>query len=48
MEPRVIRKMNKKAVDHVDWFLKTIRPLLLSQFKHGYKHGVDDSENDFY
>lgn len=27
------------AEAHVDWLLKTIRPLLISQFVHGYKHG---------
>lgn len=27
------------AEAHVDWLLKTIRPLLISQFIHGYKHG---------
>ena len=27
------------AKDHVDWFLDTLRPLLMSHFLHGYKHG---------
>ncbi len=31
------------AEAHVDWLLKTIRPLLISQFVHGYKHGRQDA-----
>ena len=31
----------KLAENHVDWFLKTIRPLLIEHFIHGYKHGID-------
>lgn len=30
------------AEAHVDWLLKTIRPLLISQFVHGYRHGRND------
>jgi len=30
------------AEAHVDWLLKTIRPLLISQFLHGYKHGREE------
>ncbi len=30
------------AEAHVDWFLKTIRPLLITHFVHGFKHGKDD------
>ena len=29
------------AKDHVDWFLDTIRPLLITHFVHGYKHGME-------
>ena len=29
------------AEDHVDWFLKAIRPLLIDNFNHGFKHGVE-------
>jgi len=29
------------ATAHVDWFLETLRPLLISHFEHGFKHGVD-------
>lgn len=32
----------KLAIDHVEWFLRTLRPLLIEQFIHGYKHGQDD------
>lgn len=31
----------KTAVEHVDWFLSAIRPLLIDHFVHGYKHGVE-------
>lgn len=31
----------KLAVDHVDWFLKTLRPLLIDHMIHGFKHGVE-------
>ena len=30
------------AEKHVDWFLKTIRPLLIEHFIHGWKHGKED------
>lgn len=32
------------AADHVDWFLDTIRPLLITHFVHGYKHGLQYGE----
>ena len=44
------KKGKKLATEHVDWFLSTIRPLLISHFEHGYKHGVesiDESEPVF-
>jgi len=31
------------AHEHIDWFLTTLRPLLMSHFIHGYKHGVEDT-----
>ena len=31
------------AEAHVDWLIKTIRPLLISQFIYGYKHGRQDA-----
>lgn len=34
------KKIDKSfAEQHVDWLLKIIRPLLITQFEHGYKHG---------
>ena len=33
-----------KAEDHVDWQLKILRPILVSYFNHGYKHGRDDAK----
>jgi hypothetical protein len=32
------------SVQHVDWFIKTLRPLLISWFEHGYKHGKEDKD----
>ena len=34
----------KLAEDHVDWFLEIIRPLLLAEFIHGFKHGKRDNQ----
>lgn len=33
----------KLAEEHVDWFLETIRPLLITHFEHGYKHGKEEN-----
>lgn len=27
------------AEKHVNWYLKSIKPLLIDNFIHGYKHG---------
>jgi len=29
------------AEAHVDWFLKTLRPLLIDHMVHGFKHGIE-------
>ncbi len=29
------------AGNHVGWFLKIIRPLMITEFEHGYKHGLE-------
>ena len=34
------------AEDHVDWFLNMIRPLLISYFEHGYKHGKEEASDE--
>jgi len=34
---------DKLAAHHVDWFLQTVRPLMIAEFLHGYKHGWDDN-----
>lgn len=37
----------KLAEDHVDWLLSVIRPLMVTEFLHGYKHGFEDAvENE--
>lgn len=30
------------AEQHVDWLLKLLRPLLIEEFVHGYKHGREE------
>lgn len=34
------------AEQHVDWFLTILRPLLVSWFEHGYKHGRESYEKE--
>jgi len=36
----------KLAEEHVDWLLDLIRPILVEEFKHGYRHGWEDKENE--
>lgn len=48
MKPEEIRDKFKSngerlAEQHVEWFLRTIRPLLIDHFIHGYKHGKEDA-----
>ena len=31
------------AEDHVDWWIKSIRPLLIDFYEHGRKHGLADA-----
>ena len=40
------KEVNDLAEAHVDWFLKIIRPLLIDEFVHGYKHGHDLPERE--
>ena len=32
------------AEEHVDWFLQIVRPMLISYFEHGYKHGKESKD----
>ena len=34
------------AEAHVDWLLEVLRPLLIAEFVHGYKHGVESTQED--
>jgi len=34
----------EQAEDHVDWQLALLRPLLISYFLHGKKHGREERE----
>ena len=38
-------KARKLARDHVEWQLNLLRPLLISYFIHGYKHGQEDQKD---
>lgn len=38
------RDVYSLGADHVDWFLEILRPLLISWFEHGYKHGKEDKD----
>lgn len=29
---------------HVDWWLKSVRPILIDNFVHGIKHGYEEAE----
>jgi len=31
----------QKAEAHVDWLLRVVRPLMIEQFIHGFKHGLE-------
>jgi len=34
------------AKAHVDWLLEIMRPLLITEFVHGYKHGYEEKGKD--
>jgi len=38
------RKVRKTAEEHVDWLLRTVRELMVTEFEHGYKHGWEDAK----
>lgn len=35
----------KLVKDHVDWFLEMVRPLMLAEGIHCYRHGFEDALN---
>lgn len=37
------RDSKEMAEKHVDWFLKTVRPLLIEHMVHGHKHGYNQA-----
>ncbi len=45
MEGKAIDKVTKLATDHVEWFLSTLKPLLISHFVHGFKHGAETTKS---
>lgn len=34
-----VNKARRLALDHVNWLLGVLQPLLITEFEHGYKHG---------
>lgn len=36
-------KMAKLAIDHAEWFVNMVKPLLRTYMEHGYKHGWEDA-----
>ena len=39
-------EIQQLASDHVEWFLRAIKPLLIDHMVHGYKHGFDDANRE--
>jgi len=37
------RDSEQMAIEHVDWFLKMIRPILIEHMIHGHKHGYNQA-----
>ena len=46
--PTVSEIGKELAKEHVNWFLETIRPLLIEHFEHGFKHGVEINKGTWY
>lgn len=38
-------KADMLAENHVNWLLDTLRPLMIEEFRHGYRHGWEDKYN---
>lgn len=43
MEQVDSERAEKFAFEHVEWLLDLLRPLLITEFIHGYGHGVEDA-----
>lgn len=41
-----MKTAQQMARDHVDWWLGSVRQLLVDNFVHGYKHGQRDAFNE--
>ena len=37
-------KIRELAEEHVDWFLHTVRPLLITFMVQGFKHGIESEK----
>ena len=38
------KKSIKLAENHVDWILAILRPLMIEEFKHGFRHGFEEND----
>jgi len=36
------KRAEKLAIEHVDFLLNIMRPLMLAEFNHGYRHGFEE------
>jgi hypothetical protein len=39
-----MKQEQELAEQHVDWLLEILRPLMITEFLHGFKHGVESVE----
>jgi hypothetical protein len=40
------RDSEDMATQHVEWFLKIIKPIIIEHMIHGYKHGYEKAIED--
>jgi len=44
--PKASTDAEQLAVEHVEWFLEVIKPLLITHFIHGYRHGEENTKKE--
>jgi len=40
------RRAEKLSQEHVEWLFRMMKPLLMTEFQHGFRHGWEDKENN--
>jgi len=40
------KRARELADDHVDWLIEIGRPLLRTEFLHGFRHGFEEASNE--